>query len=83
MIRPGFLDVRAEELALTLEFQSTGDCVQYLMDVSPNLVALLADRSLGQREEYAQRLAEALRRYVMADGVVRIPNVTVCVMGRR
>lgn len=82
MIHAGFTDVRVEELTLTLEFPSTGDCSQYLMDVSPEFAALLSDRS-GQQAEYRQRLAEKLRPYVMVDGSVRVPNVTLCATGRR
>jgi ubiquinone/menaquinone biosynthesis C-methylase UbiE len=83
MISAGYKDVRAEEMALTLEFPSTDACTQYLMDVSPELAALFSDRSSGQQTDYRQRLAEKLGRYVMVDGGVRIPNVTICAVGRR
>jgi enediyne biosynthesis protein CalE5 len=53
------------------------------MDVSPVLAALLSDKSFGQQAEYRQRLAEKLRQYVTVDGSVRIPNVTICAVGRR
>ena len=83
MINAGFRDVSAEEMALTLEFASTEDCIQYFMDVSPDLAALLSDKSSGQQAEYRQRLAEKLGQYVTVDGGVRIPNVTICAVGRR
>lgn len=83
MIQAGFSDVRVEEMTLTLELPSTEDCTQYLMDVSPVLAALLSDKSSGQQTEYRQRLAEKLRQYVTFDGSVRIPNVTICAVGRR
>ena len=79
----GFKDVHAEEMALTLEFPSTEDCIQYFMDVSPELAALLSDKSSAQQADYRQRLAERLRHYVMVDGGVRIPNVTICAVGRK
>lgn len=83
MIHAGFTDVRVEEMTLILELPSAEDCTQYLMDVSPEFAALLSGRSSGQREEYRQRLAGKLRPYVMVDGSVRVPNVTICGVGRR
>ncbi len=83
MTHAGFTHVHVEEMTLNLEFTSTEDCTQYLEDVSPELAALLSDRSSGQQAEYRQRLAHKLRPYVMADGSVRIPNIAICAVGRR
>jgi ubiquinone/menaquinone biosynthesis C-methylase UbiE len=83
MMRAGFTDVRVEEMTMTLELPSAEDCTQYLMDVSPEFATLLADKSTAQQQAFRQRLAEELRQYVMADGRVRVPNVTVCAAGRR
>lgn len=83
MIHAGFKDVHVEEMTLALVFLSTQDCTQYLVDVSPDLAALLSDKSSGQQAEYRHSLAEQLRPYVTADGSVRIPNVTICAAGRR
>ena len=83
MLQAGFSDVRVEEMTLTLEFPSTEDCTQYLVDVSPVLADLLSDKPSGQQADYRQRLAEKLRQYVAVDGLVRIPNVTICAVGRR
>jgi ubiquinone/menaquinone biosynthesis C-methylase UbiE len=83
MIHAGFTDVRVEEMTLTLELPSAEDCTQYLMDVSPEFAALLSDKSSAQREEYRRRLAKKLQPYVTADGIVRVPNVTVCAAGRK
>ena len=83
MIHAGFTDVRVEEMTLILELPSTEDCTQYLMDVSPDFAVLLSDKSSGQQAEYRQRLAEKLRQYMIVDGSVRIPNVTICAVGRR
>lgn len=83
MIHAGFADVRVEEMTMALEFSSAEECTQYLMDVSPEFSALLCDKSPAQQAEYQQRLAGKLRQYVMIDGSVRIPNVTICAVGRR
>lgn len=83
MIRAGFSDVRMEPMTLRLEFASTGDCIQYLTDVSPMFAALFSDKSPGQLAKYGHRLAEKLQQHVTADGGVRIPNVTICAVGRK
>jgi hypothetical protein len=83
MIHAGFTNVRIEEMTLTLELPSANDCTQYLMDVSPEFATLLSSKPPEQQAEYRQGLAEKLRPYVMVDGSVRVPNVTICAAGRR
>ena len=83
MTQAGFADVRVEEMTLTLELPSAEDCTRYLMDVSPEFAALLSARSPGQQKEFRNGLAERLRQYVMVDGSVRVPNVTLCAVGRK
>lgn len=82
MIHAGFKGVRVEEMTLALEFAKTGDCIQYLIDVSPELAAQLSARSPGEQAEYRKRLAERLRAFVATDGSVRIHNVTIAAAGR-
>lgn len=81
MIRAGFTNVHIEKMVMNLELPSTEEFIQYLIDVSPGLAAVLSDKSLEQQAEYRQRLAEELRQYVTANGSVRVPNVTVCAVG--
>jgi ubiquinone/menaquinone biosynthesis C-methylase UbiE len=83
MAQAGFVDVRVEAMTLVLEIPSAPDCTQYLMDVSPEFAALLSGQSSSQQQAFRQRLADRLRPYVMADGSVRLPNVTLCAVGRR
>jgi SAM-dependent methyltransferase len=80
--RAGYRDVRSQEMELTLEFPSAEDCIQYLCDVSPDLTALLSDKSREQTAVFRRRLADGLQAYTMADGRVRVTNVTVCTVGR-
>lgn len=68
LMHAGFSDVRTEALALALEFASTGDCIQYLTDVSPVFADLLSGKSPAQQAEYRRRLAEKLEQYVTAEG---------------
>jgi ubiquinone/menaquinone biosynthesis C-methylase UbiE len=83
MIQAGFAGVCVEAMTLTLALPSSDDCIQYLLDVSPELAALLAHKSPGQQAEYRRRLADKLRPNMLLDGSVRIQNKTICVAGRR
>ena len=83
MTRVGFVDVRSEKLEVVLEFPSVDEFGRYLIDVSPELSALLADQPSDRREEYVQRLAEPVRQHAAADGVLRVQSTTICTVGRR
>ena len=78
----GYIDIRSEEMELTLEFHSAVDCFQYLRDVSPEVTTLLSDKSSEQAAAFQRRLAEGLQQFTVADGSVRVTNLTVCVLGR-
>lgn len=83
MMRAGFADVRAERLTVTLEFASTEDVTQYLLDVSPVVAALVSDQPRMLQKEYQHQLARELRRYAAVDGSFRIHNVSICAVGRK
>jgi HAMP domain-containing protein len=83
MMDAGFCGIRVEKMTLTLPFSSSEECTQYLIDVSPELAALLSDKPAARQAEFRQRVAEKLRQYATDDGSVRIPNVTLCAVGRR
>lgn len=83
MIHAGFAQVHVEAMTLTLAFSSADDCTRYLTDVSPLFAAVLFDQSAERQTEYRRRLAEKLQRYAAPDGTVRIPNATLCAVGRR
>jgi hypothetical protein len=70
-------------MTLALDFPTAEDCIQYLVDVSPDLAALLSARSSREQADYRQSLADKLRQFVAPDGGIRIPNVTSCAVGRR
>lgn len=82
MVRAGFGDVRAERSTVALDFASTETFVQYLVDVSPAVAALLSDQSPKRRMEYQHRLAREFRCYAAADESFRIENTSICVVGR-
>lgn len=83
MRRARFIDVETEAMTVVLAWSTPADCVQYLMDVSPDLHTRLASHSPEQQANYRQQLEARLARYVTARAGVQIPNETICAVGRR
>lgn len=83
LVHAGFRHVHVEEMTLALGFPTAGHCIQYLMDVSPDLAALLSVRSSGEQAAFRRIVANRLGQFVTTDGSIRIPNVTNCAVGRR
>jgi ubiquinone/menaquinone biosynthesis C-methylase UbiE len=83
MIRAGFADVRAKKSTVTLEFASTEAFIEYLLDVSPVVAALVSDQPRVRQQEYQDRLAQEFRPYAAVDGRFRIHNVCICAVGRK
>ena len=79
----GFTDVRSERLTLTFEFKSAEEYARRPRDIAAPLIALLADHSTERQAEVWRAIEDAARQYAMADGSIRMPNETICVVGRR
>ena len=79
----GFTDVRSERLTLTFEFKSSEEYARRPRDIAAPLIALLADHSTERQAEVWRAIEDAARQYAMADGSIRMPNETICVVGRR
>ncbi len=83
MRRAGFDDVRVEAMTILLDWRSPVDCLQYLLDVSPDLRDRFDAQSAEQQESYGQQLEARLQPYIAADTHVQIANVTLCAVGWR
>jgi hypothetical protein len=79
----GFSEVSSESLELILELDSAADYAQFMQAVSPSIHALLASQSTEQQERIWQAIRETVqKRYGHADGTVRIPGETICLVAR-
>jgi enediyne biosynthesis protein CalE5 len=79
----GFSEVRSEPLELRLEFASASDYTRFIQAVSPSINALLASQSAEQQERIWRAVQDtAQERYGSADGKVRIPAETICILTR-
>ena len=80
----GFSEVRSEPMELRLEFASASDYARFIQAVSPSINALLASQRAEQQERIWQAIQETVQeRYGSADGKMRMPTETICIVARR
>ncbi len=83
-VQAGFSEVHSEPLELTLELASASNYTRFIQAISPSINALLASQSGEQQERIWQAVRDtAQERYGSADGTVRIPAETSCIVARR
>lgn len=83
MRRAGFDDVRIDAMTIVLVWRSPAHCLEYLLDVSPDLRDRFDAQSAERQASYRQQLERRLQPYISADARVQIPNETHCVVGWR
>ena len=79
----GFADVRSERLTVTYELSSAEEFVQRSCDINIVLNAALAAQSVERQAELRQAIANAAQQYTTPEGTNRMPNESICVVGRR
>ncbi len=80
----GFSEVDSKPLELALELASASDYMRFIRAISPSLNALLASQSAEQQERIWLAVRDTVQeRYGRADGTVRIPGETICILARR
>jgi SAM-dependent methyltransferase len=78
----GFAEVAIERQTLTLEYPSLEDFIEERPATSASIRIMLAEASVAQRETIWRMVAQAIGKYQDAAGVLRIPNETLCVVGK-
>ena len=79
----GFADIRSERMTVMVEFPSATAYTDFLRDIAPPVRALLANQPEERRTEAWQAISNAAGQFSNADGMVRMPNETILVVGRR
>lgn len=79
----GFDEVEVEKQTVTIEFPSFAGFRAYLEDASPIVRDVLVRQTAEKQKEAWPAIAEAFEKFTLADGCLRIPNVTICTVGRR
>ncbi len=77
----GFRGVTTERLTIDLSWASVADFIAFHEDVSPPMIAM-SDEPPEHQAAVRERLRELARAYADADGRVRMPNETICVVGQ-
>ncbi len=79
----GFADVQSEGVTMTVEFPSATVYTDFLRDIAPPIRALLLNQPEERQAEAWQAISNAAGQFSNSDGVVRIPNETILVVGQR
>lgn len=83
MTQSGFTEIHSEILTFPVEFASVETYYQFISEVPAPIVAMLATQPETRKDEFRQAIAEAFQQYTLPDGSLRIPNSTICVVGRQ
>ena len=81
--KAGFRDVRSEELTMSLELASSESYVELMQDIAAPIKTLIAGQAGERAGEVWQAIAVAAEQFAGPDGVLKIPNVALCVTGTR
>ena len=78
----GFGEVAIERQTLTFEYPSLEEFIEERPATSASIRIMLAEASAAQRETIWRMVAQAIGKFQDAAGVLRIPNETLCVVGK-
>ena len=78
----GFGAVAIERHTLTFEYPSLEEFIEERPATSASIRIMLAEASAAQRETIWRMVAQAIGKFQDAAGVLRIPNETLCVVGK-
>jgi len=78
----GFTAVRSEWLTITLEYASAEEFVRERQATAASIRSMLADFAAPEQAAVWRSVAEAVRPYADAEGVIRMTNEALCVVGQ-
>jgi enediyne biosynthesis protein CalE5 len=79
----GYNDVQTETLVARGEFESLGDYILYLQEISAPISSLLADETPERRADVWRAVAEANEEFVSADGKLHLSGESILVVGHK
>ena len=84
LARAGFRDIHIDTEIVTFEFESGGDYCRYCQAVSASARTALSKVTEERKEDVWRKVAqEAARNYGTANGLVKMDNESICIVGRR
>ena len=84
LVRAGFSDIHIDTEIVTFEFESGGDYCRYCQAVSASARTALSKVTEERKENVWSKVAEeAARNYGTANGLVKMDNESICIVGKR
>src|SRR5215213_5208406 len=83
LARAGFRDIHIDTVIVTFEFESGEDYYRYCQAVSPSARIALSKETEERKEDVWRKVAEAARNYGTANGMIKMDNESICIVGTR
>jgi hypothetical protein len=84
LVREGFRDIHIERVIVTFEFESGQDYCRYCQAVSTSVRIALSKVTERRKEDVWREVAEeAARNYGTANGLIKMDNESICIVGIR
>ena len=84
LARAGFRDIHIDTVIVTFEFESGEDYCRYCQTVSASARIALSKETEERKEDVWRKVAEeAARNYGTANGLIKMDNESVCIVGTR
>jgi SAM-dependent methyltransferase len=84
LARAGFRDIHVDRVIVTFEFDSGEDYCRYCQAVSASARTALSKVTEERKEDVWRKVAkEAARNYGTANGLVKMDNESICIVGKR
>jgi ubiquinone/menaquinone biosynthesis C-methylase UbiE len=80
----GFRDIHIDTVIVTFEFESGEDYCRYCQAVSASARIVLSKETEERKEDVWRKVAEeAARNYGIANGLIKMDNESICIVGTR
>ena len=84
LARAGFRDIHIDTVIVTFEFESGEDYCRYCQAVSASARIVLSKETEERKEDVWRKVAEeAARNYGTTNGLIKMDNESVCIVGTR
>jgi SAM-dependent methyltransferase len=84
LARAGFRDIHTDTVIVTYEFESGEDYCRYCQSASPSARIALSKQTEERKEDIWRKVAEeAARNYGTANGLIKMDNESICIVGKR
>jgi hypothetical protein len=84
LARAGFRDIHIETVIVTFEFKSGEDYCRYCQAASASARIVLSKQTEKRKQDIWRKVAEeAARNYGTANGLIKMDNESICIVGTR